>query len=230
MVENKKILVVEDEEAIRSFIKINLIRNKFEVLEADSGEKALDIVKETELDLIILDIMLPGIDGFQVCRRIREINEEIAIVMLTAKTQDMDKIMGFEFGADDYVVKPFNPLELVARIKAIFKRICKNKEEIKEIEKGIFKLDLDRKIFYKDNKPIELTYREFNVMKIFMEKENKALSRDELLNLAWGEDFFGDVKTVDVHIRRIREKIEKNPSKPQFIRTIWGYGYSFKGG
>ncbi|MCY6960643.1 response regulator transcription factor [Clostridium brassicae] len=229
MLDNKRILIVEDEESIRSFVKINLLRNKCNVLEADRGEVALDIIKKNQLDLIILDIMLPGIDGFEVCRLIREMNEDISIIMLTAKTQDMDKIMGFEFGADDYLVKPFNPLELIARIKAIFKRVDKNEKKSHVIEKGIFKLDSDTKTFYKNNEPIELTYREFSVMNVFMKNENRVLTRDELLNLAWGEDFFCDIKTVDVHVRRIREKIEDVPSKPKYIKTVWGYGYTFKG-
>lgn len=220
------VLVVEDETSIRQFININLKRSGFNVLEASSGEEAVDIFKKYGPHIIILDIMLPGIDGFEVCRIIREIEPDSIIVMLTARGQDMDKIMGLELGADDYMVKPFNPLELVARIRAILRRNERNRKEVvSSINSGRLTLDLKALKFFKDKKEIELTPTEFSMVKFFMENIGKAISRDELLNEIWGKNYFGDIKTVDVHIRRIREKIEDNPSEPVYIETVWGLGY-----
>lgn len=227
--ENIKVLIVEDEESIRRFISINLIRNNFEVLEADTGELGVKLVKEKKPDVVVLDIMLPGIDGYKVCEEIRKIIPDLIIIMLTAKSQDMDKIMGLELGADDYMVKPFNPLELVARIRAILRRVKKNDNS------GLLKIrnlsmDLNSKKFYKNDKEIELTPTEFSIMKLFMKNPEKAFSRNEILNLIWGENYFGDLKTVDVHVRRLREKIEDDASIPQIIETIWGTGYRLRGG
>lgn len=223
------VLIVEDEESIRKFIKINLIRNRFSVLEAQSGEEALKIIKNSNVKVVILDVMLPKMDGFEVCIKIREITSEIIIIILTARGQDMDKIMGFEFGADDYMVKPFNPVELIARIKAILRRTEKFKDSLdKIISNGIFRLDMKSNIFYKDTRKIELTPTEFLLIKILMQDAGKAFSRDEILNKVWGNDYFGDVKTVDVNIRRLREKIEEVPSLPKYIETVWGIGYRWR--
>lgn len=225
-----KILVVEDDDSIRKFISINLKRNGFRVFEAPTGEDALSNIKIIAPEVVILDIMLPGINGFDVCTRVREMYPDVFIVMLTAKNQDMDKIMGLELGADDYIVKPFNPLELVARIRALLRRTHKNEkiEEVNYIIVKNLKLDLKAQSFYMDDKEIEVTPREYALLKVFMENPNKALSRDELLNMAWGADFIGDYKTIDVHVRRLREKIEKDPSNPSFIHTVWGHGYRFQ--
>lgn len=227
--EEIKVLIVEDEEHIRKFININLKRSGFTVLESDTGESALEMVEKYKPKIIILDIMLPGIDGFEVCKRIRQNMSDIIIIMLTARGQDLDKITGLELGADDYMVKPFNPLELVARIKTILRRtgnsINKNEERI------TFKnlvLDMKSQRFLKDGVEIELTPTEFSIIKLFLQNPGKALSRDELLNSVWGRNYFGDLKTVDVYVRRIREKIEDNPSKPKFIETVWGTGYRWQ--
>jgi DNA-binding response OmpR family regulator len=229
MNDEKKVLVVEDEGSIRKFITINLNNNGFQAFEADSGEMALTSFDKLNPDIVILDIMLPGIDGYEVCQQIRQKRNDVIIIMLTAKTQDMDKILGLELGADDYMVKPFNPLELVARIRAILRRTGKIKENNKEIIiYRNLKLDLRSQKFFKNDREIVLTPIEFSLVKTFIENSGAALSRDELLNTVWGENYFGDVKTVDVHIRRLREKIEDNPSEPQFIETVWGYGYRWQ--
>lgn len=224
--EIKKVLVVEDESSIRKFITINLNRNGFEVLEAENGEIALEMLKNCAAEIVILDVMLPGIDGFEVCQRIREINSDIVIIMLTARGQDMDKIMGLELGADDYMVKPFNPLELIARIRTVLRRSGKNNgESAGIIDFKTLQIDLKSQKFFKNSVEIELTPREFSIITTFMKNPGKAFSRDELLDSVWGKNYFGDIKTVDVHIRRLREKIEDDPSEPQYIKTIWGYGY-----
>ncbi|WP_347488537.1 response regulator transcription factor [Desulfoscipio sp. XC116] len=225
----ERILVVEDEDSIRKFILINLERNSFQVMEAVSGEAALVKAKTFRPHLVVLDIMLPGMDGFEVCRRLRVEFPGIAVIMLTARGQDMDKVMGLELGADDYVVKPFNPLELAARIRAVLRRMQAIQPEISQIiRQGPFRLDDRAQLIYKNNHKLDLTPREYCLMKIFLENRNLALSRDRLLNMAWGEDFFGDPKTIDVHIRRLREKIEDNPSKPVYIETVWGLGYRWR--
>ncbi|MCX7745430.1 MAG: response regulator transcription factor [Clostridia bacterium] len=224
--EGIKVLVVEDESSIRKFITINLKRDGFQVLEAESGEEALEMMKTCKARIIVLDVMLPGIDGFEVCQKIRETEPDAIIVMLTARNQDMDKIMGLELGADDYMVKPFNPLELVARIRTILRRSEKNKVELGEtITLKSYCVDLKSQKFFKNGLEVELTPREFSIITTFMKNPGRALSRDELLNIVWGKNYFGDIKTVDVHIRRLREKIEDNSSEPQFIKTVWGYGY-----
>lgn len=223
------VLVVEDEEPIRKFISINLLRNGFKVLEAESGEIAIENIKSFSPKVIILDLMLGGIDGYEVCKKAREINQDVIIIMLTAKSLDMDKIMGLELGADDYMVKPFNPLELVARIRAILRRTSKENQELDD--KLTFRellLDSNAQKFYKNSVEIDLTPTEFSIIKLFMLNKKKAFSRDEVLNHIWGENYFGDIKTVDVHIRRLREKIEDNPSSPQYIETVWGLGYRLK--
>ncbi|MEW9095934.1 MAG: response regulator transcription factor [Clostridiaceae bacterium] len=224
-----KILVVEDEMSIRSFLKINLQRNNFNVIEAETGEEGIRLAKLENPDIAILDVMLPGIDGFKVCEILRNEYQNIGIIMLTARTQDIDKIMGLEFGADDYMVKPFNPSELVLRIKAILRRMENHIEEEKQILlSGAFKLDVYAQKVYKNDKELDVTPKEYMLMKIFVENEDKAFSRDELLDLVWGYDFVGDSKIVDVNIRRLRAKVEDNPSNPVYIETVWGRGYRWK--
>lgn len=221
-----KVLVVEDEASIRKFITINLERSGFAVLEAETGEMALEMAMACKPEVMVLDVMLPGIDGFEVCAKLRDQMPELIIIMLTARGQDIDKITGLEIGADDYMVKPFNPRELTARINTVLRRIESSK--MPDDEPLVFKnlvMDLKSQKFFKDNVEIELTPTEFAVLKMFMSNIGRALSRNELFNSVWGKNYFGDLKTLDVYIRRIREKIEDNPSKPKYIETVWGYGY-----
>ncbi|KUO73314.1 MAG: two-component system response regulator [Desulfosporosinus sp. BRH_c37] len=229
MSENKaKILVVEDEESIRRFITLNLNVAGFQVGEASSGEDALGLLKSFAPQVVVLDIMLPGISGLEVCQHIREFAPETIVIMLTAKGQDTDKILGLDFGADDYMVKPFNPLELIARIKAILRRTA-NLRNTKQIISDLnLRLDLAANKFFKNNAETELTPTEFALLKTLMENPGRALKRDDMLDTVWGEDYFGDTKTLDVHIRRLREKIEDNPSQPEYIKTVWGYGYRWR--
>jgi len=224
--ESVKVLVVEDEASIRKFININLKKNGFTVFEAETGEQALEMIKACEPSVVVLDIMLPGIDGFEVCRRIRQDMPDIIIIMLTARGQDTDKITGLELGADDYMVKPFNPLELVARIRTVLRR-SKNTGGTKSntISFKNLLLDLESQKFFKNSVEVELTPTEFSLLKIFMKNSGKALSRNDLLDSVWGKNYFGDLKAVDVYIRRLREKIEDDPSRPKFIETVWGFGY-----
>ena len=223
----KKILIIEDEESIRGFLKINLKRNGYEVIEADNGELGVKLTLKEKPAIIILDVMLPGIDGFKVCKIIRNEDEKVGIIMLTAKSQDLDKIMGLEYGADDYIIKPFNPMELLLRIKALLRRIS-DYEEKKGIIQGKFKLDIYAKRIFKNNKEIDLTPKEYSIIKLFIENPNKAFSRDELMDLVWGEDYIGDPKIVDVNIRRLRSKIECSSLNEKFIETIWGFGYRWR--
>lgn len=223
----KKILIIEDEESIRGFLKINLKRNGYEVIEADNGELGVKLALKEKPAIIILDVMLPGIDGFNVCKIIRNEDEKVGIIMLTAKSQDLDKIMGLEYGADDYIIKPFNPMELLLRIKALLRRIS-DYEEKKGIIQGKFKLDIYAKRIFKNNKEIDLTPKEYSIIKLFIENPNKAFSRDELTDLVWGEDYIGDPKIVDVNIRRLRSKIECSSLNEKFIETIWGFGYRWR--
>ena len=223
----KKILIIEDEESIRGFLKINLKRNGYEVIEADNGELGVKLALKEKPAIIILDVMLPGIDGFKICKIIRNEDEKVGIIMLTAKSQDLDKIMGLEYGADDYIIKPFNPMELLLRIKALLRRIS-DYEEKKGIIQGKFKLDIYAKRIFKNNKEIDLTPKEYSIIKLFIENPNKAFSRDELMDLVWGEDYIGDPKIVDVNIRRLRSKIECSSLNEKFIETIWGFGYRWR--
>lgn len=223
-----KILLVEDEQSIRAFLKINFERNDFGVIEADNGEDGIRKALLEKPDVAILDIMLPGIDGFEVCKRLRKEFPQMGIIMLTAKGQDMDKIMGLEYGADDYVIKPFNPIEVTLRVKALLRRIDNNNSDENIIKNDRFTLDLYSQLLCKDDNEIDVTPKEFLLMKIFMENPGKAFSRDELLNLVWGINFFGDPKIVDVNIRRLRSKIEDNSSQPKYIETVWGTGYRWK--
>ncbi len=227
-----KVLILEDEEDIREFIVINLKRVGYEVLQASSGEEALEIIsKKEDINIAVLDVMLPGIDGFEVCKKIRQTNQTLGVIMLTAKTQEMDKINGLTMGADDYVVKPFSPAELVARIDSLNRRVSLLHEGNKdEWISGPFKLDNTARSLFKNDKEIEITEIEYLILKLFIENESKALSREHILDEVWGVNYFGDGKIVDVNIRRIRQKIEDEPSDPKFIKTVWGYGYRWRRG
>jgi DNA-binding response OmpR family regulator len=226
--ENVKVMLIEDDLSIRKFTSINLKREHFEVLEASSAEEALLKLKTNLPEIIILDIMLPGMDGFELCSKIKDLYPDISIIILTSRNQDMDKIMGLELGADDYIVKPFNPLELTARIRAVLRRTNKNKNTSQILLSGNISINLKAQRASKDSMELELSPKEFELLKIFIENSGTTLTRDELLDFAWGRDFFGDVKTVDVHVRRLREKIEDDPSNPMHIETIWGIGYRWR--
>lgn len=225
----KKVLVVDDEKLIVKGIRFSLLQDGMEVDCAYDGEEALNMAKANSYDMILLDVMLPKMDGFEVCQAIREFSD-VPIVMLTAKGDDMDKILGLEYGADDYIAKPFNILEVKARIKAIMRRTSPERVpqvQSSVIEKGDIKLDCDsRRLFINDNE-INLTAREFELLEILIKNENKVYSRESLLKIVWGEDYPGDVRTVDVHVRRLREKIEANPSEPKYVHTKWGVGYYY---
>ena len=225
----KKVLIVEDEASIRGFLKINFKRNKFIVIEASSGERALEKAKVENPIVTILDVMLPGMDGFKTCEILRREFPKMGIIMLTARSQDTDKIMGFGFGADDYVIKPFNPQELIARVNALLRRIGIQSDSKNEVlVSGEFKIDEGAMKVYRSEQELELTPKEYMLMKIFIENQGKALNRNELLNLVWGYSYPGDAKIVDVNIRRLREKIEENSSKPKYIETVWGVGYRWR--
>ncbi|WP_027308362.1 response regulator transcription factor [Caloramator sp. ALD01] len=226
--EGIKVLIVEDEASIRKFVRINLERNRFTVFEAESGEQALELFSLVKPDVVVLDVMLPKIDGFEVLRRIREVDNNVIVIMLTAKSQDMDKIMGLEIGADDYMVKPFNPLELIARINTIFRRINKDNVQKQELKSHNIKVDLESMKVFKDDKEINLTPKELEILLFFIKNEGRVLSRNDILDYVWGKNYFGEVKTVDVHVRRLREKIEDDSSNPKYIETVWGYGYRWR--
>ena len=227
-----KILLVEDEVSIRKFIKINLEREGFEVFEAGSGEEGLEIAEKEKPAIVLLDIMLPGMDGFEVCDRLRKSFPHLGIIMLTAKAEDYDKIMGLQSGTDDYLTKPFNPTELTLRIKSLERRLGSDSKEEKKgerfLESGIFKVDVYGHKFYKDGVEVELTPTEHEIVKFFITNANRALSRDEILNAVWGEEFLGDSKIVDVNIRRLRSKVEEDAAHPVYIETVWGVGYRWK--
>ncbi len=226
----RKVLVLEDESSIRSFIVINLTRAGYEIVEAESGEEALEKLKEhPEVRVALLDVMLPGIDGFEVCRRIRATNTRIGIIMLTARSQEMDKVTGLMTGADDYVTKPFSPAELTARVDALFRRAggAVVTEQVGEIYQDPFLLNTRNRTLEKNGQRVKLTQVEYSIMKMFMENPGKALSREEILDMVWGRDYFGELKIVDVNIRRLRLKIEDNAQNPTYINTVWGYGYKW---
>ena len=225
----KKVLVLEDESSIRGFIVINLRRAGYEVVEAESGEEALEKLKEhSDVRVALLDIMLPGIDGFEVCRRIRAGNSRIGIIMLTARAQEMDKVTGLMTGADDYVTKPFSPAELTARVDALMRRSGAADEDTSgQVRQEPFVLNLRNRTLEKNGERIKLTQVEYSIMRMFMENPGKALSREEILDLVWGRDYFGELKIVDVNIRRLRLKIEDNVQNPAYITTVWGYGYKW---
>ena len=224
----KKVLVLEDESSIRSFIVINLRRAGYEVIEAETGEEALEKLKEhADVRVALLDIMLPGIDGFEVCRRIRATNATIGIIMLTARSQEMDKVTGLMTGADDYVTKPFSPAELTARVDALMRRSGGAAVDAGEIDQPPFLLNTRNRTLEKNGQRIKLTQVEYAIIKLFMENPGKALAREEILHMVWGHDYFGELKIVDVNIRRLRLKIEDNATNPTYITTIWGYGYKW---
>ena len=225
----KKVLVVDDEKLIVKGIRFSLLQDGMEVDCAYDGEEALAMAKANEYDMILLDIMLPKMDGFEVCQAIREFSD-MPIVMLTAKGDDMDKILGLEYGADDYITKPFNILEVKARIKAIMRRASGNKEKkvnSSEINKGDLQLDMDSRRLFILGREVNLTAKEFDLLELLVKNENKVYSREDLLGLVWGKDYPGDVRTVDVHVRRLREKIEANPSEPKYVHTKCGVGYYY---
>ena len=228
----KKVLVLEDEDNIRSFVVINLKRAGYDTIEAATGQEALDQLKvNPDVKVALLDIMLPDIDGFEVCRRIRASDSQIGIIMLTARTQEMDKVTGLMTGADDYVTKPFAPAELTARIDALYRRAGGGTEvpaaDTGEIRQPPFLLNTRNRTLEKNGQRIKLTQVEYAVIKLFMDNPGKALSREEILDAVWGRDYFGEVKIVDVNVRRLRIKIEDDPQNPTYITTVWGYGYKW---
>ena len=227
----RKILVMEDEDNIRAFVVLNLKRVGYDVVDVASGEAALEAFAQAGgyFDIAILDIMLPCIDGFEVCRRIREQSSSIGIIMLSAKSQEMDKVQGLMLGADDYITKPFSPSELLARVDAIYRRVSLSGggKTADEIHSGPFILNLSSRTLTKSGNLIDLTQVEFQIMEFFMQNPNKALERSEILSNIWGENYMGDVKIVDVNIRRLRMKIEDEPSEPRYLTTVWGYGYKW---
>ncbi len=227
----KRVLVVDDEKLIVKGIRFSLLQDGLEVDCAYDGEEALNMAKENGYDLVLLDVMLPKMDGFEVCQQIREFSD-VPIIMLTAKGDDMDKILGLDYGADDYITKPFNILEVKARIKAIMRRgRKKDTEEAPNslIEKNGIKIDRESRRVFIDGEEVNLTAKEFDLLELLATNQDKVYSREKLLNLVWGYEYPGDARTVDVHIRRLREKIEKTPSNPKYVYTKWGVGYYFKG-
>ena len=223
----KKILVLEDEANIRSFVVINLRRSGYEPIEAETGAEALEKWRvNPDICLALLDVMLPDIDGFEVCRRIRASGSKIGIIMLTAKSQEIDKVTGLMTGADDYVTKPFSPAELTARVDALIRRLGVDEDEKAsvEISSGPFLLNTRNRTLEKNGQRLKLTQIEYLLMKLFMENPGKAMSREDILSAVWGSDFSGELKTVDVNIRRLRIKIESDPTEPEFLTTVWGYG------
>lgn len=228
-----RVLICEDEDAIREFVIINLNRSGYEAFGCESGEAALKTFSEQngEFDIALLDVMLPGIDGFEVCKRLRAQSSSLGIIMLTAKTQETDKVGGLMIGADDYVTKPFSPSELLARIDALLRRINAQQrkfgEDTQKIQSGPFELDQKSRILYKNGEIVELTQIEYQIMLFFLKNSGAALKRSEILNGVWTDGHEGEEKIVDVNVRRLRMKIEKDPSQPEFIRTVWGYGYKW---
>lgn len=226
----KKILVMEDEPNIRSFVVINLRRSGYEPIEAETGTEALEKFRvNPDICMALLDVMLPDIDGFEVCRRIRATGSKIGIIMLTAKSQEIDKVTGLMTGADDYVTKPFSPAELTARVDALVRRLGQDEEENSsaEIVSGPFVLNTRNRTLEKDGQRLKLTQIEYLLMKLFMENPGRAMNREDILAAVWGSDFSGELKTVDVNIRRLRIKIEKDPTEPEYLTTVWGYGYKW---
>lgn len=225
----EKILLVDDEVSIVEFVQINLDRAGYQVIPAYDGHEAIQLAKQERPSLVILDIMLPGLDGFEVLREIRRFSN-VPVIMLTAKGEDIDKILGLELGADDYLTKPFNPRELTARVKAILRRVDKQndeKEEAGRITAGDLDIDLNKREVSVRGDGVELTPKEFDLLEFLSSNPGKVFSREALLRELWGYDYYGDSKTVDVHVRRLREKIEEEPSKPKYILTVWGVGYKF---
>ena len=225
----KKVLILEDELNIRSFVVINLRRAGYEVMEAGTGQEALDILQQyPEIGVAILDIMLPDMDGFEVCRRIRATNKQMGVIMLTARTQEMDKVTGLMTGADDYVTKPFSPAELTARIDALFRRLGGDNSASKEVlSQGPFVMNTRNHTLEKNGNRIRLTQVEYAIVKLFMQNPGRALSREDILSSVWGREYEGELKIVDVNIRRLRIKIEEDTANPTYITTVWGLGYKW---
>ncbi len=225
----KKVLILEDEVNIRSFVVINLRRAGYDAIEAGTGTEALERIRENpDIGVAILDIMLPDMDGFEVCRNIRANNNKIGIIMLTARTQEMDKVTGLMTGADDYVTKPFSPAELTARIDALYRRIGGDGNgDMELISQGPFTINLRNRSLEKGDEKIRLTQVEFAIMKLFMQNPGRALSREDVMTEVWGPDYEGELKIVDVNIRRLRLKIEDDATKPRYITTVWGFGYKW---
>ena len=226
----RKVLVVDDEKLIVKGIRFSLEQDGFEVYSAYDGEEALEMIRANDYDIVLLDLMLPKMNGLQVCQQVREFSN-VPIIMLTAKGEDMDKIMVLEYGADDYITKPFNILEVKARIKAIIRRTGKPekaKEQSRVVQAGDLKLDCDSRRVFIGDREVNLTAKEFDVLQLLVLNPNKVYSRENLLNTVWGYEYPGDVRTVDVHIRRLREKIEDSPSEPRYVHTKWGVGYYFQ--
>ena len=225
----KKVLILEDEVNIRSFVVINLKRAGYDVIEAGTGAEALEKLQQyPDIGVAILDIMLPDIDGFEVCRRIRATRKQIGVIMLTARTQEMDKVTGLMTGADDYVTKPFSPAELTARIDALFRRIGGDRIVSGELlTYGPFTMNTSNHTLEKNGERVRLTQVEYSIMKLFMQNPGRALSREDILSAVWGREYEGEVKIVDVNIRRLRIKVEDDPTTPSYLNTVWGYGYKW---
>lgn len=231
----RRVLVCEDEDSIREFIVINLKRSGYEVVDVNCGEDALTAYEESngKFDIALLDIMMPGINGMEVCKKLREKSSNLGIIMLSAKSQEMDKISSLMMGADDYITKPFSISELIARVDAVCRRVgmvYSKPEEITTIKSGPFTINLKSRIVYKNDVPLELTQVEYQIMEYFLKNQNTALDRSTILNHIWGDGYYGDDKIVDVNIRRIRMKIEDEPSSPKYLLTIWGFGYKWTAG
>jgi len=227
----KNILIAEDEDAIRDFVVINLKRAGYNVIDVNNGLDAVAVYDNAEepFDVVILDVMMPGLDGFSVCKKLRERSNSLGIVMLTAKSQEMDKVNGLMLGADDYITKPFSPSELTARVDAIYRRVSMSapQKPANEIISGPFSLNIKSRVITKNGEPLDLTQVEFQIMEMFMKNPETALERGQILDAVWGENYVGDVKIVDVNIRRLRMKIEEEPSNPKHITTMWGLGYKW---
>ena len=225
-----KILVVDDEQVLVKGIKFNLEHEGYQVEVGYDGEQAVELAREGRFDLILLDVMMPKIDGLQACMRIREFSN-VPVIMLTAKGEDTDKIMGFECGADDYITKPFNILELKARVRALLRRsgAAEQKAGGGTLTAGHIRLDTGARAAWRDGTPVELTAKEFDLMELLMRNPGRVYSRENLLNVVWGYEYIGDYRTVDVHVRRLREKLELDPANPEYIRTKWGVGYYLSG-
>lgn len=225
------IVIIEDEEAIAEFVRLNLERAGFRVAWAVSGEDGLGLVRREPPVLVVLDLRLPGMDGLEVCRHLRQFYPEVAVIMLTARGQPLDKVRGLELGADDYITKPFDPRELVARVQAVLRRTRPRSTAQGRVKQfGSLHIDLRRRLVSKGDRILELTPREFDLLAFLAHRPGQVFSRDEILDAVWGPDYCGDPKTVDVHIRRLREKLEDNPARPVYLQTAWGVGYSLNPG
>ena len=221
-----KILIIDDEELLVKGIAFNLENEGYQVVTGFNGAQAVNLASDPEIGLIVLDLMMPVMDGLEACRRIRQFSD-VPIIMLTAKAEDMDKLLGFDYGADDYLTKPFNILELKARIRALLRRSAKGSAS-SSITRGSIRIEPQSRNAYKSGEPVELTAKEFDLVELLIRNPNRVYSRENLLDIIWGDDYRSDIRTVDVHIRRIREKLERNPASPEHIMTKWGVGYYFK--